>query len=58
VTICIDEDVLGLDVSVYNVVGMNVLDGKKLGNCVRGHNIKSKGTYKLCHVEPYRVQVE
>jgi len=39
VTICIDEDVLGLDVSVYDVVGMNVLDGKKLGNCVRGHNI-------------------
>jgi hypothetical protein len=28
--ICVDEDVFGLKISVNNIVGMNVLNSKKL----------------------------
>jgi hypothetical protein len=35
VTIGVDEDVLWLKVSMDDVVGVNMLDGKKLGGGVR-----------------------
>jgi len=38
-SIGVDEDVLGLKVSMNNVVGVNMLDGKKLGEQIRGGQI-------------------
>jgi hypothetical protein len=35
-SIGVDEDILGLDVSMNDVVGMNILDSKKLGEKFRG----------------------
>jgi len=39
VPIGVDEDVLGLKVSMNNVVGVNMLDGKKLGEEFRGEQM-------------------
>jgi hypothetical protein len=32
VAVCIDKDILGLDVSMYDMMCVNVLDGKELNN--------------------------
>ena len=53
--ISVDEDVLRLKVSMSNVVGMNVLDGKKLSEGIRGGQIielidSQAPPYKIVHL--------
>lgn len=57
--ICIDEHVFGLDIPVNDIVGVSVLDSKKLNDRIRGSKvIELAGTYKFRHVKPYSFYIE
>ena len=60
VAVCIDKDVLGFKVSVYDVMCVDVLNGKELNNIfrLRKTNDKKRDTYEFCHVEPNRFLVK
>ena len=53
--VCIDKDVLGFKVSMYDVVCVDVLNGKELYNRFSGRPTEETSeTYEFCHVEPNR----
>jgi hypothetical protein len=56
----VNENVLWLKISVNDVMVMNVFDGKKLNNRVRGTYkwLRTTWTYKFRHVETYCFYVE
>lgn len=54
VAVRVDKDILLLYISVYDITGMNVFDGKKLRCGLEETALLTRRTaYKFCHVESY-----
>jgi hypothetical protein len=59
VTVRVNKDVLLLYVSVYDIMGMNVLDSKKLRcGLEEAESLTRRRAYKFCHVESYCFHVK
>lgn len=59
VSVRVNKHVLGLNISMYNIVRMNVLDSKELHHGLEETNyLLDKGTYKFCHIESYCFHVK
>jgi hypothetical protein len=58
-TIRVDEDVILLYVSVYDIMGVNMLDSKKLRCGLEEVELFTRRrAYKFCHVESYCFHVK